>query len=83
MKFVASVRLESARRHNEHLMHPEALGSTSSRAAVRLGSMRDQFARKGRGVCYTTLKAAILTSLDEFAQQGNGMRGGVSYLYRR
>ena len=39
--------------------------------------MRDQFARKGRGVCYTTLKAAILTPLDEFAQQGNGMRGGA------
>lgn len=73
----ASVKLESGRRHDEHLMHPEALGSTSSRATVRLGSMRDQFAQQGRGVCYATLKAAILTPLDEFAQQGNGMRGGA------
>ena len=62
------MKLESARRHKEHLMHPETLGSTSSRATVRLGSMRDQFAQQGRGVCYATLKAVILTPLDEFAR---------------
>ncbi|HAU77496.1 MAG TPA: hypothetical protein DCW88_18790 [Agrobacterium sp.] len=41
------------------------------------GVTGSQFARKGRGECYTTLKAAVLTPLDEFAQQGNGMRGGA------